>query len=139
MQLWCSPIRMRSGQGIFPVPISTTMDTLSSLARKPISDWDGCPGRRWSCLICDADGERLWYALSTNYQRKTTNQCKAPGDPTCLNSETPGTITVRDATGSIINDGTTPANNGSILPTGAIAVILAPGPSLTRLGDSSPQ
>jgi len=44
-----------------------------------------------------------------------------------LNSETPGTITVRDASGAIINDGTTLANNPAAVPTGAIAVVFAPG------------
>jgi len=32
----------------------------------------------------DADGERLWYALSTRFQRKTVNQCTAAGGPACL-------------------------------------------------------
>jgi hypothetical protein len=87
----------------------------------------------------DADGERLWYALSTNFRRSTVNQCEHPGDPACLNSETPGTITVRDASGVIVSDGTTLANNPSVVPSGAIAVIFAPGPVITRLGDAAPQ
>jgi type II secretory pathway pseudopilin PulG len=65
----------------------------------------------------DADGERLWYALSTNFQRSTVNQCVSPGGAKCLNSETPGTITVRNAAGSIVHDGTTAANNPSVVPT----------------------
>jgi hypothetical protein len=87
----------------------------------------------------DADGERLWYALSTRYQRKNSNQCDHAGDPTCLNSETPGTITVRDSHGTLVHDGTTPANDPAIVPTGAIAVVFSPGAIITRLGDSEPQ
>ena len=87
----------------------------------------------------DADGERLWYALSTRYQRRSFNQCTSAGGATCLNSETPGTITVRDSHGSLVHDGTTPANDPSIVPTGAIAIVFAPGAIITRLGDSEPQ
>ena len=87
----------------------------------------------------DADGERLWYALSTRFQRKTVNQCTAAGGPACLNSETPGTITVRDSHGTLVHDGTTPANDPVTVPTGAIAVVFAPGAVITRLGDSEPQ
>ena len=87
----------------------------------------------------DADGERLWYALSTRFQRRTFNQCPSAGGPTCLNSETPGTITVRDPVGTIVHDGTSPANDPAIVPTGAIAVVFAPGPIINRLGASDPQ
>jgi type II secretory pathway pseudopilin PulG len=87
----------------------------------------------------DADGERLWYALSTNFDRSTVNQCTTPGGAKCLNSETPGTITVRDASGAIVHDGTTPANNPAVVPSGAIAVVLAPGAVITRLGGASAQ
>jgi hypothetical protein len=87
----------------------------------------------------DADGERLWYALSTNFQRRNFNQCDTPGGATCLNSETPGTITVRDASGMVIHDGTTLANNPAAAPSGAIAVVFAPGPNLARIGAASAQ
>jgi len=87
----------------------------------------------------DADGERLWYALSTNFQRRNTNQCDTPGDATCLNSETPGTITVRNASGAVIHDGTTLANNPIVAPTGALAVVFAPGSVVTRIGAASAQ
>ena len=87
----------------------------------------------------DADGERLWYALSTRFQRRNFNQCPSPSGPTCLNSETPGTITVRNRVGTIVHDGTTPANDPAIIPTGAVAVVFAPGAIITRLGESDPQ
>jgi type II secretory pathway pseudopilin PulG len=87
----------------------------------------------------DGNGERLWYALSTKFQRTTVNQCPAVGGAGCLNSEAPGTITVRDSRGNILHDGTTAANSPSVVPTGAIAVVFSPGPVLTRLGAGAPQ
>jgi type II secretory pathway pseudopilin PulG len=64
----------------------------------------------------DGNGERLWYAVSNNFKKNTPTSI--------LNSDTFGTITVRDSTGTIVNDGT-----GS---TAAIAVIISPGSVLTR-------
>jgi hypothetical protein len=66
----------------------------------------------------DGYGEHLWYAVSNNYKN---NNRHFP-----LNSNTNGTISIRDASGNIINNGST--------ATGAIAVIIAPGPPLSRLG-----
>lgn len=64
----------------------------------------------------DGSGERLWYAVSVNFK----NNARVG----TLNSETAGTITVRDSSGTITFDG-----SGT---TGAIAVIVAPGAALTR-------
>lgn len=64
----------------------------------------------------DGDGERLWYAVSNNFKRNTRTSI--------LNSDTPGTITVRDSNGAIVFDGA-----GT---TGTIAVIFAPSSSLVR-------
>lgn len=64
----------------------------------------------------DASGERLWYAVSNNFKESTQSSA--------LNSDTTGTITVRDANGNIIFDGSA--------ATGVVAVIVAPGPPLTR-------
>jgi hypothetical protein len=80
----------------------------------------------------DGYGERLWYALSTSFQRKTFNQCPTPGGPACLNSDTRGTLTVRDAFGNVSFDGSSAAG-------GAIAVIIAPGPVLARQGTAETQ
>jgi hypothetical protein len=66
----------------------------------------------------DGYGEHLWYAVSNNF--------KASRRHMPLNSSTHGTITVRDGKGNIVHNGT---NN-----TGAIAVIIAPGPPLLRQG-----
>ena len=84
----------------------------------------------------DGDGERLWYALSANFLRSTVNQCPTVGAPGCLNSETVGTITVHDPVGTVVNDGTDPVN-GTNPPSGAVAVVFAPGPIITRLGGST--
>lgn len=75
----------------------------------------------------DGSGERLWYAVSANFKKRT--RYNAP-----LNSDTPGTITIRDADGRVIFD-------GGAAGTGAVAVIIAPGPPLIRpagLADASP-
>ncbi|MGB8337304.1 MAG: hypothetical protein WCD07_10040 [Burkholderiales bacterium] len=66
----------------------------------------------------DGYGERLWYAVSNNFK---TNTRREP-----LNRNTYGTITVRDPAGNVIHNGTN--------TTGAIAVIIAPGAPITRLG-----
>jgi type II secretory pathway pseudopilin PulG len=72
----------------------------------------------------DGSGERLWYAVSINFKNSTRTTCSPPGQVGCLNSDTLGTITVRNSNGTIINNGTN--------STAAIAVIIAPGGTLTR-------
>ena len=74
----------------------------------------------------DGDGERLWYAVSNNYKKNIRTTCSAPGQPGCLNSDSQGTITIRDSNGLIIYDG-----SGS---TGAVAVVISPGAVLQRQG-----
>ena len=75
----------------------------------------------------DGSGERLWYAVSLSFvNNPRTGPCTVPADTGCLNSNTSGTITVRDQSGTVMNDGTAPA-------TAAIAVVIAPGSALTRL------
>lgn len=64
----------------------------------------------------DNAGERLWYAVSANFKNSTRIGT--------LNSDTPGTLTVRDSGGAILFDGT-----GA---TGAIALIFSPGLAFTR-------
>jgi type II secretory pathway pseudopilin PulG len=72
--------------------------------------------------IHDADGERLWYAVSTNFSTQEAAH---------LNSDTWGTITVRDQSGNIIFDGTNP---GDLTKYGVAAVIIAPGRITARDG-----
>jgi type II secretory pathway pseudopilin PulG len=79
----------------------------------------------------DGSGERLWYAVSNNFKYNTRTTCSSSGQPGCLNSDTVGTITIRNSAGTIIND----ANLGN----GVAAVIIAPGDVLQRQGAASPQ
>src|SRR5690606_23241172 len=79
----------------------------------------------------DGDGERLWYAVSENFKNNPRSNCDFPGQPTCLNSNTRGTITVYNRYGKAIHDAT--------MQTGAIAVIIAPGAVLRRSGAASEQ
>lgn len=66
----------------------------------------------------DSSGERLWYAVSTNFKNSTRIGT--------LNSDTNGTISVFSSNGTLLNDG-----NGN---SGAVAVIIAPGDVLQRQG-----
>lgn len=64
----------------------------------------------------DGSGESLWYAVSTNFKNN-------PRSGT-LNSDTAGTISVRDGIGNLVFDAS--AGNG------VVAVIMAPGPPMQR-------
>lgn len=64
----------------------------------------------------DASGERLWYAVSTSYKN---NSRVFP-----LNSDTLGTISVRDTNGALLADATS--------GTGVAAIVISPGGALTR-------
>ncbi|HEX3061317.1 MAG TPA: hypothetical protein VHP55_01555 [Usitatibacter sp.] len=84
----------------------------------------------------DGYGERLWYAVSSKY--KGLLNCGASHG--CLDMSPDaalGTITVRDASGVVLHDGTVAesyrANQG-----GAIAVVFAPGAPVSR-ADGTPQ
>jgi type II secretory pathway pseudopilin PulG len=67
--------------------------------------------------IRDGAGERLWYAVSNRYKN---NPRVLP-----LNSETIGTVSLRNATGALVNNG--------LATSGLVAVIVSPGQALTRL------
>ena len=80
--------------------------------------------------IRDADGERLWYAVSSSFRPQAA----------VINSGTPGTvylssgtITLRDQQGNVIYDG---ANAGGETQYGVAAVIIAPGAIIDRNGVS---
>lgn len=66
--------------------------------------------------LTDGYGERLWYAVSNNYKYNTRTRP--------LNSDTTGSITIRDSTGKVIYDATTGG--------GVVAVIFSPGNAITR-------
>jgi hypothetical protein len=61
----------------------------------------------------DADGEHLWYAVSKDFNNNATP---------IINSDTKGTISIKDQTGNIIYDGNV---------SGIAAVIIAPGSAIT--------
>jgi hypothetical protein len=63
----------------------------------------------------DGEGERLWYAVSSRYKKSPR---VFP-----LNSDTAGTITLRDAKNNFLYNGTSD---------GLAAVVIAPGSSITR-------
>lgn len=72
----------------------------------------------------DGDGERLWYAVSNNFKNNTRTSCTDPSSAACLNSDSAGTISIRQTNGQLILD----ASDSK----GAVAVIFAPGRILRR-------
>jgi hypothetical protein len=66
--------------------------------------------------LTDGYGEHLWYAVSNNYKYNTRTRP--------LNSDTVGTITIRDSTGKVIYDATAGG--------GVVAVIFSPGNAIVR-------
>jgi hypothetical protein len=87
----------------------------------------------------DGYGERLWYAVSSMYKNNAANNGPPASPDLGLNPDTGlGTITLRDSSGNVIYDGTSTdvlnPNSG-----GAVALIIAPGPIITRQGAGSPQ
>jgi len=81
----------------------------------------------------DGYGERLWYAVSANFKYNTRTACMGVAGTGCLNSDTPGTITIRDNRGNVVYDA------GTAPPTGVVAVVFAPGVALTRQGAGAAQ
>lgn len=63
----------------------------------------------------DASGERLWYAVSDAFYNL--------GGGPVVNSDSVGTITIQDQSGSIMYDGAA---------SGIAAIVIAPGPSIER-------
>ncbi len=64
----------------------------------------------------DHGGERLWYAISTNFKNNPRTGV--------LNADTSGTISVRDGAGGLLFDGGATS--------GIVAIVVAPGPPLQR-------
>jgi hypothetical protein len=78
----------------------------------------------------DGHGERLWYAVSSKY--KGLLNCAASRG--CVDMSPPaalGTISVRDASGFLVYDGTV-GDASRARQGGAVAVVIAPGPPLER-------
>ncbi|MDH3629871.1 MAG: hypothetical protein OER98_02020 [Gammaproteobacteria bacterium] len=70
----------------------------------------------------DADGQRLWYTVSSTFATNTS---------TIVNSDTSGTLTVRAPGGNVMYDGSNP---DSLINYGIAAVIIAPGAAIDRNG-----
>ena len=131
------PIDARVGPGYLPCPdldddgwAEATCGSLSG----HLGQEDRLGRLPWKTLglpdLRDGHGERLWYAVSTRY--KGLLNCAA--SRACIDMTPPsalGTITVRDAAGNVLHDGTV-ADPARAASGGAAAVILAPGPPLTR-------
>jgi len=85
----------------------------------------------------DGHGERLWYAVSSKHKGllncAQSRACLDMSPDSAL-----GTITVRDPSGTVVHDGTS-TDLYAAERTGAVAVIIAPGPPLRRLGAASEQ
>ena len=82
--------------------------------------------------VRDGYGERLWYAVSTKY--KGLLNCGA--SRSCVDMTPPaalGTITVRDASGMVLHDGTL-GDAARAEAGGAAAIVIAPGPAIERAG-----
>lgn len=80
----------------------------------------------------DGYGERLWYAVSSKY--KGLLNCGV--SRACLDmspGSALGTITLRDPSGLVVHDGTI-ADPARADDGGAVAVVIAPGPALARVG-----
>lgn len=77
----------------------------------------------------DGDGERLWYAVSNTFKYKTRSNCTTINTTGCINSDTVGSISIRNSQGQLIFDGSNrdPTNSASV-----IAVIFAPGQVIRR-------
>lgn len=131
------PIDARVGPGYLPCP-DLDDDGWAESTCGSLSGDIGQPQRLgrlpWKTLglpdLRDGHGERLWYAVSTRY--KGLLNCAA--SPACV-AMTPqsalGTITVRDAAGTLAHDGTL-ADPARAAQGGAAAVVIAPGPALRR-------
>lgn len=80
----------------------------------------------------DGSGERLWYAVSNNFKNNTRTICNNSNLTGCLNSDTPGTISIFASDGTLTND-------AGVAGTGVVAVIIAPGEALQRTDKSTTQ
>jgi len=81
--------------------------------------------------VRDGDGERLWYAVSAKY--KGLLNCAASAGCVDMSPDVAlGTISVRDASGLVVHDGTL-RESWRAAEGGAVAVVLAPGAPLMRM------
>jgi hypothetical protein len=133
------PVNSTVGPGYLPCP---DLDN-DGWAESTCGSQDGSSGQAerlgrlpWKTLglpdLRDGDGERLWYAVSSKY--KGLLNCGI--SRACIDMTPPaalGTITVRDPSGRPVHDGTL-ASAAHAEEGGAVAVVIAPGAALARIG-----
>lgn len=104
-------------------------DTSNSGSAAPTCSGNALGRLPWKTLglpdLRDSSGERLWYAVSSNFKKSPRTVCDVIANTGCLNSDTPGSISVFGSNGILLNDGGAAA-------TGVVAVIIAPGEILHR-------
>jgi len=120
------PCPDRTNDGSADTPCDMQADRIGRLPWKTL----GLPDLR------DGHGERLWYAISINFKNSARTTCNFTDRSGCLNSDTRGTITVRNSSGVVINDGSNP---DAFTPSGVIAVVISPGAVLKRQGATALQ
>ena len=138
------PVSTLVGPGYLPCP---DLDN-DGWAEATCGSLDGSSGQEqrlgrlpWKTLglpdLRDGDGERLWYAVSSKH--KGLLNCAASAACVDMSPDAAlGTITVRDAGGALLHDGTI-AEAYRAREGGAAAVVIAPGAPLARLsGEASP-
>ena len=133
------PITALVGPGYLPCP---DLDN-DGWAEPTCGSLDGASGQEqrlgrlpWKTLgladVRDGDGERLWYAVSSRH--KGLLNCGASAACVDMSPDAAlGTITLRDAGGALLHDGTI-AEAYRAREGGAAALVIAPGAPLARLG-----
>ncbi len=131
------PIDSTVGPGFLPCPDldddGWAEPTCGSMSGET-GQWQRLGRLPWKTLgladLRDASGERLWYAVSSKH--KGLLNCTVSDECLDMSPESAlGTITVRDASGTVIHDGTF-ASPHDAARGGAAAVVIAPGPALAR-------
>jgi type II secretory pathway pseudopilin PulG len=132
------PINAAVGPGYLPCP---DVDN-DGWAEATCGSLDGASGQAerlgrlpWKTLgiedLRDGAGERLWYAVSSKY--KGLLNCGASRACVDMSPDAAlGTITVRDASGTLVHDGTIGEAYRAI-EGGAVAIVIAPGPRIARI------
>ena len=136
------PVSAIVGPGYLPCP---DLDN-DGWAEPTCGSLDGSTGQDqrlgrlpWKTLgladLRDGDGERLWYAVSSKH--KGLLNCAASAACIDMSPDVAlGTITVRDAGGALLHDGTI-AEPYRAREGGAAAVVIAPGAPLARLASET--
>jgi type II secretory pathway pseudopilin PulG len=119
------PCPSAAGNGTKAVSCGNQLGTTGQTARLGRLPWKSLGIEE----LRDGSGEALWYAVSSHFKEQSRIDRLNSDSMRLRTSEAfvpvSGSITVRDASGQLVND----AGAGS----GAVAVIIAPGPPIARL------